>query len=1063
MPHKIEVPFEKLEHVIHLADIHIRLFKRHEEYKDCFYQLYEDVLEQLKDKKNTVILVAGDIVHAKTDMSPEMVQLASELLCTLADLAPTIVIAGNHDLNLANMHRLDALTPIIDNLGHPNLNYLKHSGVYRIADTDFAVHSILDNRTEWPDVSKSTAPNKVALYHGPIYGATTDGNYTITERHVFIDMFRGYDMVMLGDIHKYQVLQTHDKEKKLPEIVYSSSLIQQNHGESVFNHGWCLWNIPARTHEFRELYSKYKYYTLEMNGNKLTFPTNMPENVRLRLFTGNADETVIKKTVSSLRRKYNIIELSVNRTKYSSGFDRKRIDLLELGDLTDVNVQNNLIHEWLHNVPGPQISNALTSKVLEINKKLNAQLAHEDQSRNVHWRPIQLKFSNIFSYGEDNVISFENMSGTYGIFAPNASGKSAAMDALIFALFDKTPRAFKGDHIMNNRKSKFSVDLQFEVDQKQYIIMRRGTRKKNGAVKVAVDFLLVNDDGTFQSLNGQERSDTNANIRSLIGTYDDFILTALSSQNSNSLFIDKSHSERKDLLNQFMGLTIFDKLERIANDHSKEVYGALRKFKSDDFTTALADIQIELDELQQKYNSAVEVHTKLLHDITDLDSTLNTLYNEKLPIEGGVINLEDCTRQKEKLQQKITVTFDSEITVLTKTLEELSKEVESYEKTIEFREEWEITTVMETAQLIRNKISALDKEITKKSTQINSIRKQIKWLDNHEYDPNCSYCVNNVFFKEALKEKDKLNGYQEILSAAELDKKNELATLQDTEETLNKYREQLAKKTELSNKKTKILNTQLTLQQVQVKKIDAEKQILEIDNKITKYHAQEKSLQHNAKIDETINEFKRTKEDLQRQAAQSESRVRTLHGQIEVSKSKKEDIMRRLNEAVELEMEYEGYKYYMEAVGRDGVPYDLITKVIPSIEAEINNILSQIVDFNVTLTVDDKNINGKIVYDYERLWPLENSSGMERFISSLAIRVALMKASNLPKPNFLVLDEGMGTLDAENLHSMATLFSFLKTQFDFVIIISHLDTVRDMVDNLVEIKKEDGFSFIQYV
>jgi DNA repair exonuclease SbcCD ATPase subunit len=86
---------------------------------------------------------------------------------------------------------------------------------------------------------------------------------------------------------------------------------------------------------------------------------------------------------------------------------------------------------------------------------------------------------------------------------------------------------------------------------------------------------------------------------------------------------------------------------------------------------------------------------------------------------------------------------------------------------------------------------------------------------------------------------------------------------------------------------------------------------------------------------------------------------------------------------------------------------------------------------------------------------------MERFISSLAIRVALMNASNLPKSNFMIIDEGLGTLDAENLSSMHTMFGILKTQFDFLVVISHLDAARDMVDNLIEIKREDGFSYIQ--
>jgi DNA repair exonuclease SbcCD ATPase subunit len=113
------------------------------------------------------------------------------------------------------------------------------------------------------------------------------------------------------------------------------------------------------------------------------------------------------------------------------------------------------------------------------------------------------------------------------------------------------------------------------------------------------------------------------------------------------------------------------------------------------------------------------------------------------------------------------------------------------------------------------------------------------------------------------------------------------------------------------------------------------------------------------------------------------------------------------------------------------------------------------------LEMDGKNINAHIVYDDQR-WSLELCSGMERFISGLAIRIALINISNLPRPNFLVIDEGFGTLDNENLTSLYMLFSYLKTQFDFVMVISHIDSMRDVVDTLMEIKKEEGFSKVKF-
>ena len=152
---------------------------------------------------------------------------------------------------------------------------------------------------------------------------------------------------------------------------------------------------------------------------------------------------------------------------------------------------------------------------------------------------------------------------------------------------------------------------------------------------------------------------------------------------------------------------------------------------------------------------------------------------------------------------------------------------------------------------------------------------------------------------------------------------------------------------------------------------------------------------------------------------------------------------------------------YLDAVKRDGISYELISKTIPSIESEVNNILSQIVDFGMQLEMDGKHIYSKITYE-DRHWPLEMCSGMERFISSIAMRVALINVSSLPRSNFLVIDEGWGSLDGDNISSVFNLFTYLKGQFEFIMVISHLDVMRDMVDEIIEIQKEGSFSKIKY-
>ncbi len=78
------------------------------------------------------------------------------------------------------------------------------------------------------------------------------------------------------------------------------------------------------------------------------------------------------------------------------------------------------------------------------------------------------------------------------------------------------------------------------------------------------------------------------------------------------------------------------------------------------------------------------------------------------------------------------------------------------------------------------------------------------------------------------------------------------------------------------------------------------------------------------------------------------------------------------------------------------------------------------------------------------------------------MRVGLINVSNLPRSNFLAIDEGWGTMDSDNINSVYNLFQYLKTQFQFALIVSHVDSMRDAVDTLLEISKDSDFSSIKF-
>jgi DNA repair exonuclease SbcCD ATPase subunit len=180
-------------------------------------------------------------------------------------------------------------------------------------------------------------------------------------------------------------------------------------------------------------------------------------------------------------------------------------------------------------------------------------------------------------------------------------------------------------------------------------------------------------------------------------------------------------------------------------------------------------------------------------------------------------------------------------------------------------------------------------------------------------------------------------------------------------------------------------------------------------------------------------------------------------------KSEKHTIERDIKKLVETEQMILDYDLYLMALSKDGVPYELISKTIPAIENEVNQVLdNMMVGFNLKLTMDGKNIETMICYE-NNCWNLELSSGMEKFVSSLAIRIGLINISTLPRPNFLVIDEGFGSLDGDNIANMEGAFNYLKTQFDFVLIISHLDTIKDYMDILIPIEVKNQLSRISLI
>jgi DNA repair exonuclease SbcCD ATPase subunit len=1044
-----------LKKIFHIADIHIRNVKRHKEYRLVFNKMFDEIRKRGVD--DSIIYLAGDIAHAKLEMSPELVKEISWLFTECSNTCETILIAGNHDCNMNNSDRLDVLSPIVEALNLPNFHYLKDTQVYAIGGVDFSVFSIFDKRENWPTADTLFGNKKIALFHGPVDSSQTDIGYVVSSRHFTTDMFDGYDLALLGDIHKRQEMIS----PKGCKVVYAGSLIQQNFGESLDKHGFLVWNLDTMNYEEVDIPNDYGYYTLDINQGIVPNVNNIPTHCRMRVRFSNTDNVGVKKAITDIKFKYGISDFTIIHTDtMSKSKTGNRNNKLEFDDVSDINYQNTLITDYIERML-PQVTNDEHKELERINTDINSRLVQSEQLRNINWKPIKFEFSNMFSYGENNEINFGNLNGLMGLFAANASGKSSLFDAVSVCLYDKCSRAFKAQHIMNNQKDWFECKLHLQIEGVDYYIQRTAKVVNKGKnVKVDVNFWKV-EDGIEVSLNGTERRDTNHIISQYVGTYDDFILTALSLQSNNALFIDKSQSERKDVLAKFMGLDIFDKLYETAVEDSREMTVLIKNFKKIDFTTELADKKNELLHKEDVLSRLKSESDELTIQRDEIQNNISELNKSIVPIDKNldIVNLTKSKDDVDKNLQLITKQIlekESSILQNQNLLSEVSQSAVNY-TTLNGKN---IKEAKADLDLHTQSLSEIERKIELIEESLKGNMEKLSHLEAHEYDPNCKFCMNNVFVKDAISTKQKVNEQNEELEILQSQQQSLIKQL-DMYSDVDVYWSNYSNYNTTYQKGVIVLDRDSAeLNSLKHRKEVIENQLETIDESIRKYYENEETISNNKKIETKISELSKNKLKVDSEYRSLTDKIMKVSGDIGSITTFIESTETKMKEIQELEEKNKLYTYYMDAVKRDGVPYELITKALPVIESEVNNILNQVVDFSIVLETDGKNINSKIMYE-DQSWALEMGSGMEKFISGLAIRVALINICNLPRPNFLVIDEGFGTLDSDNLSSLFMMMQYLKTQFDFLWVISHLEQMRDIVDGLIEIRKENGFSKIK--
>ena len=1081
----------KVNKILQFSDVHIRLNSRHEEYRKVFEKLYAAIQSLPED---SIVVCCGDVFHQKVNLSPESISLASELFTKIASIKPLIVIPGNHDALLTNRNRLDSLTPVIENIGSTNIYYVKDSGLYAFGDILFNHFSAFDDSEKYildkdiPSSLKAKYSKIIGLYHGPVSGMKTALGHEIKDIRVKAEMFDGQSFALLGDIHLKQDVFIYDSNKgeykKYPIIRQAGSVTQQDFGETVDGHGYSIWDVKTNSYEHFDIPNDFAQITLNVKDGEIKESIDsLPKTPKIRIFYSNTSPTQLKEIYIKIGEKCSppeIISYKLNTEELVGDKDSKK---LGVDDLSDLETQKDLLRKYFKDIP--EVTEEVLEEIFNIHQLTLSKIGDVQLSKEVNWEPKKLKFSNMFSYGENNEIDYDKMNGIIGIFGKNAAGKSTTNYVLSFCLFDKCPVATEAGDIMNSSTKKMEARFDFTIGDQKYYIEKRSEKDKKGNCPVKINFKKVVSETEVIDLEGENRAGTNENIRKMVGNYDDFLLTTLSILGSKAKnLIEMGQSERKELLGRFTGLDIFDKLNKIAKEDAKEVLTKVKLLNRSAIETEISSYKEEISTREGKEledsKKRLDIQSRLddlSEKILELSKTMKKIdlveTNEEVLLSG----IEEIKNNKSSKQRLIEESVRTIAGLESQIKEKESKKAELEAQKIPIVEEGKRIDIekLKSRQVEedskKKKLDSIRLDIEKLKSSVRNKLEKLKHLENHKYDPNCKFCVDNEFVKDALKAKTELES--DKLSVKEL-LETEKAIVESLDSTLkddfdkylhvkNKYTTLISSinsvSDEISKLQKQISDTQTKIASVNISEYDIK--IEKIKNQIEKLKENQQTITENKKIENYIKNLTVEKNSIvseinqhDRLSKENSVRLNTVKSLLELTNKKIEDVKNVEKQAL-------AYTNYLKSTHKDGISFKLLGEILPKIEDETNEILSKIVDFRVSLKANDGDIDIRICYG-DKNWKIELTSGMERFISSIALRVSLINVSRIPKPSFIVIDEGFGALDPEKLGVMSALFDYLKTQFKFVLVISHLDSIKDYVDDIIDITKEDGFSQVKY-
>jgi len=777
---------------------------------------------------------------------------------------------------------------------------------------------------------------------------------------------------------------------------------------------------------------------------------SIPQNARIKVYWDDAPENYSREAKNRVQKyfskKYGVDRnnIQVEYRPIKVGKDGKLIHIegSSIENIMDINYQRKLFNEWLtRNNKTVDIE-----RLYALDSKVNGELNMIEQEivgkrYSIKW----ITLNNFLSFGENNVLPINRFKGLTVVNSSpsNASGKtSLVVDSVKYLLFGSTTKTDKNEEIFNQYSdgTELVVRGMIEIEGEGDIIiernMKRSKNKKGGwNIKNSLNYFKILPDGTEELLNDEHAVKTTKQIGDVVGSEKDFELIVLATARNLDDLIDFTAGESGKLLTRFIGLDVIESKEEIArkmyNDFSKSM-----KSNHYDIETLTEEIKnhqdsiIQLNELNKTLTSELTIQQ---NELSKLNNDKINKVSEKIKIDVSILSLNPS-----KIQNDIDTLMNSGISYKNKIdkIDSRLKEIGS----VNFDEDKHHD--------LTNKVNELKTNIALKTAEVSRLTNVIKDLIDGGICQSCKRKLDDVDNTKHIEQHQ-----------SEIDSLSKELTKFDS--TITKYNDELSKLNETKKMvdEINVLDLNKSKYEVEIKSIKTDIKSKKLDLK--NYEDNLTAIETNKSIDIEIS-------NIETKISVSENQKTTLNSKIqrnEIDIATNEENIKdknKLIEQIKKEKDVETiYKLYIEMIGKKGINKLVLRSVLPIINSELQRLLDDVTDFEVEISIDDKNeVRFLLVRDgIEKA--LKSGSGFERTASSLALRCVLGKMSKLSMPNFITFDEVLGRVAPDNIEKMKLLFDKITEKYENVFFITQNDIVRDWSDNIITVIKENNISKIQ--